>query len=412
MPPRPRENAASPQHTSQRPATRFASAVSDAEDSLAAVDQILTEITPSLPGPVDLAMVFATPHHRDNLQAISHRLTQAVSPRVLLGATAGGVIGRQREIEDRPGLSVLAASLPGATVHPFAAGQMDQQAALASPESVRGTVWPHDDVPKAVVLFADPFSTPMTQLLPTLSRLWPGVPVVGGMASAARQPGQNLLLLNGQTHRDGLVGAAIAGDIDVACTISQGCRPIGKPYVITKSHRHIVHELGGRNALAALEEMAQGISDEDRTLIQTRGLMVGRVINEYKDHFGRGDFLIRHLLAVDQDTGYIAINDPQVHTGQTVQFHVHDQQTAVEDFKLLLETQQLNGPACGALLFSCNGRGCNLFDQPNTDASLIHGALGDAPLAGFFAAGEIGPIGDQNFLHGHTASLIVFRQGQ
>ena len=137
--------------------------------------------------------------------------------------------------------------------------------------------------------------------------------------------------------------------------------------------------------------------------------MVGRVINEYKDRFGRGDFLIRNIVGIDPKARYLAISDPQTRAGQTIQFHVRDDKTAIEDFQMLLEAQNLHGPAAGALLFSCNGRGTRLFSNPNTDATIIHDALGNIPLAGFFCAGEIGPVAGQNFLHSHTASLAVFR---
>jgi len=166
---------------------------------------------------------------------------------------------------------------------------------------------------------------------------------------------------------------------------------------------------GGRNALAVIQEMLREVPERDTQMVQSNGLLVGRVINEYKGHFGRGDFLIRGVVGVDQEAGYIAIGDPQIRVGQTIQFHVRDQRTAEEDFQLLLEAQKLHGDAGGALLFSCNGRGTRLFDHPDADATMIHHALGDLPLAGFFAAGEIGPVGKENFVHGHTASLVVFR---
>jgi small ligand-binding sensory domain FIST len=261
------------------------------------------------------------------------------------------------------------------------------------------------------MLLADPFSTPMVQTLPAIAAAFPGVPLFGGMASGSRAPGGNRLLLDGKISRDGAIGVAFGGGLRIDCTVSQGCRPIGKPMVITKSKRHVVQELAGRRALDVLQEMAGGLSEEDRALVETKGLLVGRVINEYKPRFGRGDFLIRSLVDADQDAGYIVIGDPQTRVGQTIQFHVRDRRTAEEDFQLLLEAQKLHAGPAGALLFSCNGRGSRLFERPDADASMIHDALGDLPLAGFFAAGEIGPIGNENFVHGHTASLAVFRPG-
>ncbi len=394
---------------------RFASAISDAPDTKDALGQVLADLAGKITTPVDLLLVFVTAHHRDHFETIHRRFDDALSPRVSIAVTAAGVIGVGRELEDSPGLSVFAANLPGVTAHPFSYEQIDWPAIIDHPEAMRESLTPDqpDDLDlKAILLFADPFSTPMVSLLPAIGECWPDLPVVGGMASAANKPEGNRLMINGQVMREGAVGVALAGDVEVHTTLSQGCRPIGKPYVITGAKRHLVYQLGGKGALDEIQELIHDIDDDDRELIQSRGLMIGRVINEYKDHFGRGDFLIRHLVGVDQEAGYVAVNDPQVRVGQTVQFHVHDHQTAQEDFKLLLDAQKLHGPAGAALLFSCNGRGTQLFNAPDTDAGLVHDALGNIPLAGFFAAGEIGPVGHQNFVHGHTASLLVFRNGQ
>jgi small ligand-binding sensory domain FIST len=153
--------------------------------------------------------------------------------------------------------------------------------------------------------------------------------------------------------------------------------------------------------------MAEAASDDDRRLMEG-GLLIGRVISEYKDRFGRGDFLIRNIVGADEQQGFIAIAD-LVRVGQTVQFHVRDARAAEEDLRLLLEAQRLHGPAAGAVLCTCNGRGSNMFPRPNVESALISDALGHAPMAGFFAAGEIGPVGAENFLHGFTSSLAVFR---
>ena len=391
---------------------QFASAMSDDVSTHAAVDAVARELAERLTGSADMVIVFATMHHADRFALIHDRLVAALSPTAMLACTCEGVIGVRREIEKGPGLSVLAASLPGAVLEAFSYDQLDWPSVVGNPVALRETVCQTNDGrdARAIILIADPFSTPMIKLLPAFGQALPGVPVVGGMASGAAKAGQNHLMLNGDIATEGAVGLAISGDIDVQTTVSQGCRPIGRPLVITRAKRHVVQELGGRNALQVVQEMVKKLDPIDQKLVQGGGLQVGRVVNEYKGRFGPGDFLIRGLIGVDAEQGYVAIGDPQTRVGQTVQFHVRDQHSAIEDFQLMLEAQKWHGEAEGALLFSCNGRGSKLFDKPDADAGLVHHALGPIPMAGFFAAGEIGPLAGDNYVHGQTASLAVFRK--
>ncbi len=368
---------------------RFASALSDAPQTTAALSSIVQDLGQRLAGPADLVVFFASPHHADAFNVIHDTLTATLEARVVLGATAVGVIGVGHEIEQGPGLSVLAATLPGVRLRPFSYDQLDWPAVAASPAALRSALELEDTSVEAILLIADHASTPMVKLLPLMDLAFPGVPVIGGMASGGRQPGDNRLLLNGHVSQSGAIGLVMGGDIRAHCTVSQGCRAIGKPLVITGSQRHLVQELGGRKALAVLQEVFQGLNEEDRQLIETHGLLVGRVIDEYKERFGRGDFLIRQIISLDQESGYLAINDPSIRVGQTIQFHVRDQQTAIEDLQLLLQAQAIHGPAGGgaggALLFSCNGRGLRLFDHPHAAARMIQESLGGRAAGGTFS---------------------------
>lgn len=397
---------------------RFASAVSDAPVTAEAQRQVLEQLSAELNGAgADLVAVFTTMHHGAALKQVCDDLGAALRPRVIVGCTCGGVIGVKRELQEGPGLSVLAGVMPGAALQGFSYEQIDWPAVMDAPSALRDTIdlsgAPNGTGggPCAILLLADPFSTPMVTLLPAFKSAFGPVPVIGGLASGAAESGRNRLVLNGEVMRDGAVGVAIGGKVDVQTTVSQGCRAVGEPMVITRSRRHVVQELGGRNPLMALRQMVAHLDPEDRELIQHNGLHVGRVINEYKSRFGKGDFLIRNMIGVDADDGYLAIGDTRVRTGQTIQFHLRDARSAEDDLRMMLAAQQVHGEAAGALLFSCTGRGTHLFDRPHADATVVSDALGDVPLAGFFCAGEIGPIGGQSYLHGHTACLAVFRDG-
>ena len=188
----------------------------------------------------------------------------------------------------------------------------------------------------------------------------------------------------------------------VETVVSQGCRPIGKPFTVTRADRNLVVELGGQPALRRLEELAAGATESDRELLR-RGLQVGLVVDEHKVDFERGDFLVRSVLGADPDVGSIAVGD-QIDVGQTLQFQVRDGAAADEDLRALLGSHS----AAGALVFTCNGRGRHLFGVPDHDSGVIAEILGAVPAAGAFCAGELGPVGGRNFVHGFTASLALF----
>jgi small ligand-binding sensory domain FIST len=251
------------------------------------------------------------------------------------------------------------------------------------------------------MLLAEPFSFPVDAFLRRIDMDRPGLRVIGGVASASMRPGGNRLVVDGDVREQGAVGVLL-DDIEVRPIVSQGCRPIGQPFVVTAAHRSFIQELGGRPALDRLRELAEGLDEHERALVQS-GLHLGVVVDEHRTAFDRGDFLVRNIVGADRSSGALAVGD-QVAVGQTVQFQVRDAAAADEDLRSLLEGAQ----AQAALVFTCNGRGRHLFVVPDHDAGVVAEVLGPIPAAGAFCAGEIGPIGGRNFLHGFTASLALF----
>jgi small ligand-binding sensory domain FIST len=262
---------------------------------------------------------------------------------------------------------------------------------------------------RAILGFGDPFTTPLIQFMQILDEIAPQAPLIGGMASSAHQPGENALLLNDDVLEDGLVGVSLSGAIDVQTLVSQGCRPIGKPMIVTRGRENVIEQLGGKPAVEVLRQIIAGLSNAEQSLL-AKGLFVGAAMSEYRETFGRGDFVIRNLMRIDEKSGVIALTD-RVRVGQTVQFHVRDAETADEDLRELLSTQTTDqvSPAAATLLFSCNGRGTRMFEEPGHDIACTRAAMPGAAVAGFFAAGEIGPVGGKNFIHGYTASLAILR---
>ncbi len=386
---------------------RFASALSTLADAEQAARDAGQRAKAQLNAPRHLAIVFASAHYRDDFARLAETLWSELATDCLLGCTAESLVCNDREIEGSRALVVWAAHLPGVTlvpVHLEFERTADGGAIVGWPDELSES-WPAGS---SLLLLAEPFSFPTDVLLEQLNHQQPGIPVIGGMASGAASPGDNRLLLGGRELEAGAVGVLIHGPIKVRTVVSQGCRPIGRPLVVTKAHSNVILEFGGRPAFEQFQQLYQTLTADEQQLTR-QGLHVGQVINEYQDQFGRGDFLVRNVQGFDPKNGAIAIGD-YARVGQTVQFHVRDAATADEDLNALLSAAGQNsaGDVLSALMFTCNGRGTRLFDAPHHDAQAVARHWENLPVAGFFAQGEIGPIGGKNFLHGFTASIALF----
>ena len=389
---------------------KFFSALATQHDLESATDDLAEQLKAQgfQPGieACDLALVFISAHFTHQADILRRTLQNFFKPRVLLGSTAEGVVGDEAEIENQPSISLVLAQLPGVVLKPFALQEIDWSCMLLQPQDFVQVLQAPPDT-QLFILLADPFSAPIDDVLQAFNLGYSGVPVAGGMSSGALRPNGNALILDGEVFQTGAVGLALAGDLDIDIVVSQGCRPIWRPFVVQAANKNWIFQLERKVPLAWIQDLIPELSVEERALLQN-GLFVGRAIRAEQENPGQGDFLIRGVTGINQQTGAIAIAD-QVQEGEVIQFHVRDAATATEDLEMMLVPQVFLRPPAGALLFSCNGRGTRLYDHPNGDISIIRKNLGDIPLAGFFCAGEIGPIGKLNFVHGHTASLVLFR---
>lgn len=381
---------------------KCAVALSTARSPREAREEVLNRVTKRLDSVRgDLAFVFASVEHADDLAELASEVLARGLARHVLGCTGESIIGEDREVEDGPALSLWVIQLPGVPLCPVrlsfreeSFGGWDELAAE------------HAGPGQTLLLIADPFSFPTDAFLKQINAHEAGLQVIGGMASAGQAPGVNRLVSDDAVLSEGAVGVLIERPGVLQAVVSQGCRPVGRPMLITRAEGNMIRELGRRPALDVLREQFEALDPADQQRVQ-QGLHIGRVINEYQESFQRGDFLVRNVLGAD-DSGGIAITD-LVRVGQTVQFHVRDAETADQDLHTLLEQSGAAEPPAGALIFSCNGRGTRLFPQPNHDLSALHQRFGPVPAAGFFAMGEIGPVGGQNFVHGFTASMVLFK---
>ena len=376
---------------------KFVSALAESAAVGAALDQVMPAIDAGLGGAPDLAFAFASGRCADAGERMLARLERAWPDAVVVGCSARSVIGGGREAEDRSGLALVAATLPGVELAPFE---------LDDPERTAGLPIP---VEAARILLADPFSFDTERALAALGSAPRGA-VVGGLASGGTSPGQHALFVGGRVRRSGCVGVALSGAVEVVSSVAQGCRPIGQPMFVTAARENLIGALDGQPPLEVLQAVFAASPPEDQALFDG-SLFLGVAMREGESSYAQGDFLIRNIAGVTESRSELAV-DTAVHEGQVVQFHLRDPRTAEADLALALARlrQSGTGPARGALLFSCLVRGSALYGAPNRESECFASVLGDVPLAGFFCNGEIGPVGQRSFLHGYTAAFALFRE--
>jgi small ligand-binding sensory domain FIST len=394
---------------SRQAAVRASVGVSESFDTVEAAAEAADRARAGLDAPCDLAVVFASGQHLGMAKWLLSEVHERLEPKSLIGCGAGGTVAAGRELEDTPGVVVWAASLPGAvlqTMHVTAERDADGFRLLGLPESLTETAEDEGVTDESLLALCDPFSFPAEELLATLERSRPHVPVLGGLASASFAGGA-MLMRDGEVHTDGAVAVRLRGAEVLPC-VSQGAGPVGPEMTITSADANVIGQLAGKPAMERLGEVIASLPEDERELAAS-GVLIGLVIDENRPEYERGDFLVRPIIGADRESGAIAIGE-QVRVGQTVRLHVRDATSADEDLReaLRLQAQALgSGGAAGALLFTCNGRGSQMFEVPDHDAAALEDSLG-VPTAGFFCAGEIGPVGGRNFLHGFTATMAVF----
>jgi small ligand-binding sensory domain FIST len=384
----------------QTRACRIGAGLSTSESAWDAATEAAREAGGSVRGrgEVDLAFPFLSPAHLVEAEAAAEAVREELAPRHLLGCIAEGVVARVRELEEGPAVAVWAGALPGAEIECF------HVAAVQTKEGIAVAGFPELDDPGLVALLVDPFTFPAGPFLTRLNEAHERIPLVGGIAVGGR-PGAQALILEDAVHAEGAVGAVVSG-LPVLTVVSQGCRPIGHEAVITRCEGNVVYELAGRAALEYLRREIVTLSSEEQELA-ARGLLAGLVIDENRPEYDTGDFLMRGLLGADEATGALALGDT-VRVGQTLRFFVRDAASADADLRRALGGALRWARPVGALLFTCNGRGTNMFPEPNHDARVVTEMLRTEAVAGFFCGGEIGPVGGKAFLHGFTATLAVF----
>ena len=390
---------------------KWASSVSEEPSLDRAIEKCAIEVRAELGQDTpDLAIIFVSSHHSAEYDWVPDLVKRHLGPTLIFGCSAGGVIGGSREVEQRHGFSLTAASLPGVDCSLFHLTNDDLPDLDASPSAWEIALSIDSDSAPNFIILADPLTFHVPNLLLGLDYAFPHSVKIGGLASGGQGHGGNALYLGDKTYTFGAVGLALRGDVKIDTVVAQGCRPIGKTKRITECHQNLLTTIDDESPMKVLQELFDSADERDQGLMRT-SLFLGIAMDEFEDNPEQGDFLIRNLIGMDTKSGSIAIGE-LLREGQVIQFHLRDALTSRDDLESVLVRYAANSKgrsAHAALLFSCLGRGQYLYGRANHDTDLFREKAGLIPVGGFFCNGEIGPVGGTTFLHGFTSSFGLFR---
>lgn len=372
------------------------------------LSQWAADLRRQLDAPVSLGLLFATPKFFPHAEALLEVLRVHGRIPLLTGCSSTSLVVGGQEVEDDAGLTLGLYSLPGAELEAMHFTQ--RQLAEANGPAY----WHHEtdvepDRSNGWLAFLDPFNLDSEGWLQSWNEAYAPLPVVGGLASGDLRAQRTQVYLNGEVFEEGGVALSVGGAVKIVGVISQGCTPIGETWTLTRVEQNLIQQIANRPAYQVLADTVEGLTPEEQK--RARGnLFIGLAISEYREEFHRGDFLVRNLLGADPRSGVLAVG-ALPRPGQTIQFQRRDAAAAREDMEALLarvQAELAGATIYGGCLCTCNGRGRHLFGKPNHDAQMVQQHLGPLGLTGFFCNGEIGPVGEKNFLHGYTASLALF----
>ncbi|MDD7939663.1 FIST N-terminal domain-containing protein [Actinomycetospora lutea] len=382
--------------------SHYGDGLAQGADLVAAAENAVAQATAPLGGRrPDLLAVFVCHPDPDVVARAGERAMEVAGARVAVGCSAGGVIGDGRGVEAQPAVAAWAGALPDATLTPF---RLD--ASRTETGIVVGGMPQRTDADEVALVLADPYTFPIQGFVEQSAEALRGLPLVGGLASGPGGAGATRLFLDGAVHERGVVGVTIGGDVRVRTLVSQGCRPVGPAMTVTAAEGPHLQGLAGQPAYRKLEQIVGELDEAEQQMV-AQGLHLGVVMDEYADDHRQGDFLIRGVVGADPEQGTVTVGDV-VEVGRTVRFQVRDAASADADLDWLMTRHRGDGDTAGALLFSCNGRGRAMFPDADHDVVAVRRGLGPEGVAGFFAAGEIGPVAARNHLHAFTASVLAF----
>lgn len=357
----------------------------------------------------DWALVFCTFPHRANYQEILHSVCSVTQTKNVSGCSAIGVLSNTAEVEAKPGVVVLAVSSPEMRARPFIVYQLGSGGTKAGEEigdKLKSAVGKN----ALLTLLPDPFHIHPELLFRGVESRMGKVPIVGAAASEDPRINDTFEFCGDSVASSAVSGFLFSGDFLYTVDITQGCRLVGAPCVITKADRNLIYELDGEPAVDALKKRVPGALLKDPGNIM-RLLFVAFPPTPEQNEITGGDYLVRNLMGFDPGTGAVGVSQ-NVEEGRVVGFTLRNPEMARQDLKNMLgrikSKEDPSRPYRFGIYFNCCARGSSLYGHEGIDTAYINSILGDVPIIGFFGNSEFAPLSGGNHLFTYTGVLVMF----
>ncbi len=386
------------------------SGYSDCENSLEAANSATKQAMESAGiSKADWAMVFCTFPHRANYQEILNIICKITQTKNVSGCSAIGVLSNYGETEAQPGVVVLVVSSSNISSKPFVIYQLGAGGEKAG-EEIGELFQSNKSSNPLLTLLPDPFYIHPEILFKGVESKLGNVPIVGASASEDPRINDTFEFCGDSVASGAVSGLLLDGEFSYKIDITQGCKLIGPPCVITGANKNIITELDGQVPFDVLKKrIPNGLLQDTTDVLHL--LFVAFPPEPDQKEINGSEYLVRNLIGVDQKSGHVAV--PQnVMEGQTIGFTLRNPEMAREDLKQMLNrissTQNPEKPFEFGLYFNCCARGSSLYGHQGIDTAYMTNVLGDIPFIGFFGNSEFAPIKNKNHLFTYTGVLVLF----
>jgi small ligand-binding sensory domain FIST len=363
------------------------------KDWQSVIDQTLNSLG-SVPGDANFGFLYITDPLAPYLNNLLERLRRHTGIRDWIGTVGAGICYTGLEIYDEPAAAIMLATLPEDSYRLLPAGMEALSTMLAENKN-----WIAEQAVHFGIVHGDPRNTHIAQIIDSLSaELDPGF-FVGGLTSASENDYQQQIA--GRLYENGLSGVLLSSRVPVISGLTQGCTPLANRHTITRAEGNIVAEIDGRPALDVFKEDIGEVLAKD--LSRVSGYIFAGLPIPGSD---TGDYLVRNLIGIDPGEKLLAIGD-HLEDNVPIMFCRRDADTAREDMLHMLtdlKKRTRGSRIKGGVYYTCLGRGRNQFGDDSEELKMIQEQLGEFPLVGFFANGEI----SHNRLYGYTGVLTLF----